>query len=365
MKSILLTSTALVAFAGAAAADGHAAVSNALSGTLGYQSEIDGIGEDGFYWEGNLKTTATATLDNGITAGAYFEITVAGDDGAQGNDGGQDLVSSDFVVSLTSDTASLFFGDTGMAAQKHWVSAGDMEADGFSTGSDDAVLRGDVSIAGVDASVSVVANDDANDTEQLSFGAGASFGAISVSAGYQAEASSGYTNGSGDFNNSEIFGVSASGSFAGATVTLAYASNQTADTSSTGIKVAYPFGPVTATAYYVMEEGTGGDEPNIGVNLAYANGPLAASVDVQDDQGTTKYKVEGSYDLGNGLTVLAGVLNENEGDDVDYYVAGKYDLGGGASVLAAYAGDEDGDQGDEIGAGEYDPGMTVEVSFSF
>jgi len=112
MKSILLTSTALVAFAGAAAADGHAGISHALSGTLGYNSEVDGIGEDGFYWEGNLKTTATAALDNGITAGAYFEVTVAGDDGVAGNDGGQDLASSDFVLSLTSETASLYFGTT-------------------------------------------------------------------------------------------------------------------------------------------------------------------------------------------------------------------------------------------------------------
>ena len=108
MKSILLTSTALVAFAGAAAADGHAGISTALSGTLGYNSEMDGIGEDGFYWEGNLQVTATAALDNGVTAGAYFEITIDEDNAAANDDFGQDLASSDFVLSLESDTASLF-----------------------------------------------------------------------------------------------------------------------------------------------------------------------------------------------------------------------------------------------------------------
>jgi len=220
-------------------------------------------------------------------------------------------------------------------------------------------------MGGVDASVSVVSGDASGDTEQLSFGAAASFGAVSVAAAYQAEASAGYANGNGDFNNDEIFGLSASGTFSGATVTLAYASNQTDDSTSTGIKVSYPFGPVTATGYYVMEEGTGGDEPNMGIKVAYASGPLSASIDVQDDQGTSKWVAEGSYDVGNGLTVLAGAMNESEADDAAYYIAGEYDLGGGASVLAAYASDESNDQGDEIGTKELDPGFTVEISFSF
>lgn len=43
MKNILLTTTALVAFAGAAAADGHTSVSHALSAELGYNSEVDAL----------------------------------------------------------------------------------------------------------------------------------------------------------------------------------------------------------------------------------------------------------------------------------------------------------------------------------
>ena len=126
---ILLTTTALVAFAGAAAADGHTSVSHALSAELGYNNEADAIGEDGFFWEGNLKTTATAALDNGLTAGAYFEITVSGDDAAAGSsDAGNALVASDFVLSLTSETASLYFGDTAPAGKKYFSAAGDMEA---------------------------------------------------------------------------------------------------------------------------------------------------------------------------------------------------------------------------------------------
>jgi hypothetical protein len=370
MKSILLTSTALVAFAGAAAADGHTSIDFGLSATLGYTNnenvgsadatEGTSFGEDGFFWEGNVSATATAELDNGLTAGAYFEFTVDEDDDIAGNDYTSDLVSSDFVVSLESDTASIFFGDTSTAATKHWSSAGDMESDGFTSGNDSAALRGDVSFGGVDASISYLVDDANDEVEQLSFGAAATFGIATITAAYQEETDS--VDGDDDFNGDEIMGVSGAVTVANATITLAYADNVTDDTQSTGIKVSYPFGPVVATAYYVDE---GDADENYGVKVAYSNGPIAASVDYQDDQGTEKYVVEGSYDVGNGLTVLAGALNENEGDDVDYYAGATYDLGGGATATFVYAADVDGDQEDEIGSGEYDPGLTVQVDFSF
>ncbi|MFY9205562.1 MAG: porin, partial [Yoonia sp.] len=246
MKNILLTTTALVAFAGAAAADGHTSVSHALSATLGYNNEVDAIGEDGFFWEGNLKTTATAALDNGVTAGAYFEITVAGDNAAAvADDGGQALSRSDFVLSLTSETARLYFGDTAPAGKKYFSAAGDMESDNFSTDSDAAVLRGDVSFGGMNGSVSYIVDDAANKAEQLAVGLGGSFGAATVGFGYQ-EATT-LTDAEGDFNNSEVMGVSASTTVAGATVSVAYSDETASAKTSTAIQVSYPMGPVTAT----------------------------------------------------------------------------------------------------------------------
>ena len=78
MKSILLTTTAIVAFAGAAAADGHTSISHALSGTLGYNDTVAASedNENGFYWSGNLKTTASATLDNGLTRTSKSRLLV-------------------------------------------------------------------------------------------------------------------------------------------------------------------------------------------------------------------------------------------------------------------------------------------------
>ncbi len=362
MKSILLTSTALVAFAGAAAAGGHTSISTALSGTLGFNDTVAATddNEDGFYWEGNLKTTATAELDNGLTAGAYFEITVAGDDGDANDDGGQDLASSDFVLSLTSETASLFFGDTGTAADKHWTGAGNMEQDGFTSGTDSAVLRGDVMFGSVDASVSTIIDDATNETHQLSFGAGASFGMVDVSVAYQEESTAG-RDGSDDFNEAEILGVSATGTFAGATVTVAYADNSTAGESSTGVALSYPIGPVTLKASYVDE--SNGDA-NIEVGATYADGPITVTAEYEDNAGSEDITLDASYDLGNGLTITAGAVNEDE-VDFDFYIAADYDLGGGASVMFSYAMDDNGDQADEIGSGDYQEGATIEVSFAF
>jgi len=115
-----------------------------------------------------------------------------------------------------------------------------------------------------------------------------------------------------------------------------------------------------------MEEVSGVDvDDNYGITVAYAQDAIAVTAKFRNEQGRDEWNLEGSYDMGNGATILAGALNENEGADTDFYIGGTYDLGGGASVLAVYADDKDGDQADEIGSGEYDPGMTVSVSFTF
>mgnify|MGYP000595338814 CR=1 FL=1 len=383
---ILLTTTAIVAFAGAAAADGHTSIGLSGSASIGFNDD-DVDGEDGFYWAANLGINMSATLDNGLTAGATFDVEL--DDEGDGNSiagtNDFDLVSSDVVLSLTSDSAGLYFGDTAFAAETQWSGAGDMEADAFSEADGEVALRGDVMIGGISASVSyAVATSNGlilNDTfggsavDQLSLGASGDLGQFSFAAAYQAEADNDWTaGGNGDFYNNQVFGISAGTMVAGADITVAYAqwdgaptdANPDEQLTSLGIQVAYPVGPVTATVYYVSEDNDAGDaDDNYGLTLAYADGPIAATFDYDNDQGTDKWNLDGSYDVGNGLTVLAGMQNENEGDDADYYVAGTYDLGGGAELLVSYANDEDGDQADEIGAPEYLPGSTVKLTFSF
>ncbi len=403
MKSILLTTTALVAFAGAAVADGHTGISFTGEATLGYNSRdfggtdldpatgapfededgepISNDNNSGFYWDASLDVSMAAELDNGLTAGASFEIDVAEDDT------GLDLSADSYVLSLEyEEAAALFYGDTAFAAETHWNSAGDMEADGFSEADGEVALRGDFELYGVSASLSAVIADEAgaivgdsyedDDFDQISVGAAAEFGNFSVSFGYQDESLTvdGVTgdydpSGNGDFNVNEVVGLSVGTSFAGADVTAAAASNLTTEETSLGFEVSYPFGPVTATAYYVVEDG-GADvgnsnDDNYGITLDYVSGPIAVTADYDYDQGTDKYALEGSYDVGNGITALAGIVNEDEDDDIDYYVAGTYDMGGGAELLVSYAEDVSNDQEDEVGDPEYQEGVTIEVSFSF
>jgi hypothetical protein len=71
-----------------------------------------------------------------------------------------------------------------------------------------------------------------------------------------------------------------------------------------------------------------------------------------------------SYDMGNGLALMAGYYDEESWTDAEMYVAASYDLGGGAALLVSYV-DEDMEGDDEMGPADYQLGTTVELSFAF
>ncbi len=401
MKSILLTTTAIVAFAGAAVADGHTGVSFSGDFTLGFNDDnddaddasvldyaapsTDRIGDnDGFYWEGDLNVTGTAALDNGVTASATWEFDIVDESNSQ-------MIQSDLaLLSLTTDNAGLYLGETEFAALTQWKSAGDMESDGFSENDGENVLRGDVTVAGISASVSLAIGNANGDLVSVTTQLKTTTSCPSVHPATSACSASllhirkkrapvlqrYWTPNNGDFTENEIFGISAGVSVAGADVTVAYAqitngSGTTNDETSTGIKVAYPFGPVTVTGYYVAEDDAA-DEDNFGVAVAYADGPIAVKLDYQDDQTVQKVALDGTYEVGNGFTIGAGVYDQSDSatapeDGTDYYVAGMYDLGGGAELLVTYTDAETADAlaDDEVGGPDYQVGTTVEVSFSF
>lgn len=361
MKSILLSSAAIIGLSGAAFAEAHTGVTFSGEAELGYNDLVATGGGDnnfGFYSELSVTIGLAAELDNGLTAAASIDL----EDLAGGTGG---VNGAEYELSLTSETAGLYYGDTSFAAENVWEAAGDMESDSFSEADGEEALRGEVSMGGVEAQISYVLGEEggtrnaANDLNQLSIGVSGDFGNFNVVAAYQeasGEAAAFYA-GNGDFNDAEVFGISVGTSFAGADVRVAYADDTAAN--SLGLEVSYPFGPVTATGYYVAES-VGSD--NWGLNFAYENGPIAVELDYQDDQGTQKVSLEGSYDVGNGLMVFAGL--DDSGDDM--YLGGEYDLGSGASLLVSYADDSDADNGDdEIGANEYQEGTTVEISFEF
>jgi hypothetical protein len=336
MKKILLASVALTAFAGAAAAE----VNFAGDAELGYNDDI----EDGVYYSVGLTVKASAELDNGITAAASLDVDIS----EQDTFGGGSVDTSDYVLSVSSENATLKFGDVAVAADAHWAGVTNMEADPFNEAEDngeDGVLYGEVTFGSVTAAVSYNVNDVTNSTDELDamqFAMVADLGDFSVVAAYQDE----------DNTAGEVTAVAVSGSFAGADVTVAYADEANVETS-TGLEISYPMGAVTATVFYVDNSVS---DDNSGLKLAYAEGPLSVTAWVHDgadeDQG-----IDVSYDMGNGLNLFAG-----DSEDDGTYVAAEYDLGGGAALLVSYGDD---DANDEIGPNEYNDGTTVAVSFAF
>ena len=352
MKSILLTSTALVALAGAAAADGHATPGIGFSGeaTLGYNDTV----EDGFYWDSSVDVTATAALDNGIVATATFGLNVVD------NDLGEPVSSSDFVLMVEGGGSSLTFGDTDPVAEDRWGGVDGMDADGFNDQdvhfSDavgfEAMLVGETTVAGITAAVSFGVDVDGatieNELDAMQVYVSGGFGSVDFELAYQEE-----------FAGADaVLAVGASTSLMGADLGVAYADNGT--DSSIGVDVSYPVGPVTVGGYYASNDV---GEDNYGVSADYAAGAISASLfgDYDGDADEWDFGVEGSFDAGNGLTVLAGAVDSGDA----YYVAGSLDLGGGATLLVSYADDENNPTNDEIGDPEYMAGSTVEVSFSF
>jgi outer membrane protein OmpU len=414
MKSILLTSTALVAFAGAAMAEAHEeSTPNGVmwnaDGEFGYNDEVEG----GFYFDGGLAVSTKAGMNMGLTAGVTLDVDLGfskatlnettGVLNASG-DGSFDNISidgSDFVVFVEGQGAALYIGDTATASEKTWSGTTNMQNDGFlevddvNDGADngdfvDGVLRGDLTYGPVTASVSYLmadgasTGDDFDGLDGLQVGAVSTLGAFTVGATYQQGVSSRLVNasdtdsgvdgilGTADDSGSdnpgtvdEVIGMFASTTFSGANVKVAYAQNLDTDADSTGLQLDYPFGPVTATVFYSIESDT---DDNYGVAVAYANGPVAATAYYHD--GTDQeIGLEGSYDTGMGLTAYAGYIqNDDDSDASEAYVAGVYDMGGGASLIAAYGetGDTYAGANDEIGNSfEVNEGATVAISFKF
>ena len=363
MKKILLASVALTAFAGAAAAE----VSFSGSATLGYNDDNGRLANNatfgdhnGFYSDLNLDVAFSATLDNGITVSASADVDEV--DAAEG-------AAAGVTLTISSDTASLVYGDTTFAAEAAWAAVGSMDSDGFSEQDGEDVIKASLTFGDVTVTASQEINDgsdadntgaDYTETGAMSASLVADLGDVNVTVAYQEASATG--NAQNLVAQDEILAFRAGTTVAGADVAFGYADNQTDDTQSTGISVVYPTGDLTIAASYVLEDvATGTTEDNWDIKVSYAAGAMTASVktDEADD-----WAVEGTYDLGNGLVIAAGTADA--GDDV--YLGGTYDLGGGASLLVSYADDSDNDEDagdDDIGAQGYAVGTTVALSFAF
>jgi len=360
MKRILLTSTALVAFAGAAAAD----VSFSGSAEFSYNDT------DAFSSAVELTAAASQALNNGYTASTSITIDAVAGTIADGD------------ISIANDSSSITYhvGNDGVgAASLGGALTKQSSVAGIHTGhetivtttttttttndNDDATITASATVAGATIRGSLhdgnvyeigVSTDLGGTTINVgmtdgTFGAtlGGSTGGVDFTAGFAGDSSyainasttAGGADLSLDFGDlgwqigaSMPLGVAT----VGVTLDDAQAWEVSVDTSLDAIDVGFTFDSASA---WTMSAGYAAND----MSFTFATDNLAA------------WSLDATYDMGNGITAGAGTdASSNQYVEVDY------DLGGGANLSLDYATAAEVNPAEDIKAG-----TTVSVSFSF
>ena len=350
MKRILLTSTALVAFAGAAAAD------VALSGDAEF-SYNDGTG---FASTVSLTAAGSTALDNGYTASV--SLTAESVDGAAAG-----LAAGDITVA--NDSSSITYHVAGDGAGAAYLS----EAVGGSAGlagifSDDANesanISGSATVAGATISASL---HPANEYE---IGVSTDLGGTMIAVGYAGGDFGAWLSGAASsvdytlaFASNDTFGVEVSTTAGGADLSLSMAEGSVWE-----IGASMPLGAATVgltldnTQAWEVSLETALDAVALGFTFDSASawtmtaGYSAGDVTVDfETNNNSAWSIDATYDLGNGITAGAGTTSASAN-----YVEVDYDLGGGANLSVDYATTADINPAEDIAAG-----TTLSVSFSF
>lgn len=352
MKRILLTSTALVAFAGAAAAD------VALSGDAEF-SYNDGTG---FSSTVSLTAAGSTALNNGYTASV--SLTAESVDGAEAG-----LAAGDITVANDSSSITYHVGADGAgAANLGDVVGGSAGLAGIfedpDTVGEDAQISGSATVAGATISASLHAGNayeigvstDLDGTAIAVGYAGGDFGAMISGAASSVD----YTLA---FASNDTFGIAVSTTAGGADLSLSMAEGSVWE-----IGASMPLGAATVgltldnTQAWEVSLDTAMDAIALGFtfdnNSAWTMtaGYTAGDVSVDfETNNNSAWSIDATYDLGNGITAGAGTTSASAN-----YVEVDYDLGGGANLSLDYATAADINPAEEIAAG-----TTLSVSFSF
>lgn len=307
MKKLLLASTALVGFAGAAAAEitieGYAEMGVAGGGGE-YFDAIDGVTVDGpetqFHNSTKLNFKMTGETDSGLSFGATYRFDM--DNGSSNN---QDPDGDNETVWIEGAFGKITLGDTDGAldwsmtetdfgttlTDDHTTHIGWYSNNGLDSFYDDQVMRYEYSMGDFAAAFSLELPDGADGADPV-IGIGGkystSMGGVDLGFGL------GYQTVSGSIIDAEAYGLSVSAAFAGGFEVV-----------GNYMKLSYEAG------------GSDFDAEHYGIGVAYTMDALLL---------TANY---GKWEYDAGL--------EGEG----WAIAANYDLGGGAVLMAGY-GNSDG-----------------------
>ena len=294
MKNVLFATSALVAMAGAAYADGHAGISLTGSARLGIIYDENGInGGDEIAGTSRVRLGATAsgTSDSGLTFGASARFD-QGDSSDQSDNRGDGVeangnVSTNGSVFVSGGFGTLSYQDVDDAVENR-VS----HVDGVGlTGLGD---RNELTRSAVEGSII-----------RYDYDAGAFGFSLSSNGGLE-----------------EVqVGVGYSGDFGGTSVSFGLGYDDTPTDGHIAAALGVGFGDIGLKAFWSDGDATGTD---IGVSVSYSAGALGLTAFYSQDEATAgstssdNYGLGASYDLGGGLSLVGGVVGGDEDTVADF-----------------------------------------------
>ena len=316
-ENSIFATTALVASAGIAAAQGVEVTGSAEMGIVGASDPYLDAGDNqagyagttSFHQSVDVRFTMTGETDNGLSFGATIDLDDLVDTGADPVDVAGDF--ADFTVFISGDFGTLTMGDTdgafdwaltevnlgspGSIADDETVHAGfngNAGLDGFSD-FDGQVLRYDYTVGSFGVAVSAEIGD-VNETEDPILGIGFRYsfdfagGSVGVGLGYQTVEDATLAAGN---QGRDIIGVSLSAELDnGLSAAINYS-----DINSTGTTAANDGTHIGIGASYTFDAFT--------VHANWGQFDWDAAANVADGEG---FGLAASYDLGGGLTAHVG-----------------------------------------------------------
>ena len=308
MKQVLFTTTALVAFSGAAMADVTWSGSAALMYNDGAGEAAEGINSD-------------IDLDVSMSNGGGYTASVSA-----AMEGGDSITGED--IDITTPVVSIHYGEVVEAANSAYS-----DTDGLSGLGSDEFTSADGSGAALLVTAStggmtVGFSDDATvDGSESSFGISGDLGGLSFGIG----------------SKDEDWGISASGSALGGTISVA--SEEVDGAAGTGVSMTLPLGDMSLTV-----SATDGDFWGASVSTSLAGASISAGTDSNDD---TQFGISTTLAGGFGLAADYDTDNGTE-------LALSYSLSDSATLTVSYNEDLDEDNDDDN-----ESGTEAKIAFSF
>ena len=320
MKKVLFATTALVAFAGAAAAD------VAVSGSAELGINDNGNGDTQYFQDIEVTFGMSGETDSGLSFGASVQLDEPGA-AAPGDDGGATVfISGSFGTLTMGDTdGALDWAMTetavgGAIDDAHTIHAG-YNGNGLLEGGDGQVLRYDYSMGDFGFAVSMTQGDNgagvADDVTSVGVRYAMTMGGADVALGL------GYQDAGTVTRVTTAAVAPVLDPIDGSTVTNGtLAQTATGDSNALGLSVAVTAGAITGILNYTDMEVTGTDVTHTGLGIGYTAGALTVGVNWGEYDVTGADNVDGfgiavNYDLGGGAVVQFGYA-----DSADAPVAG-------------------------------------------